>query len=609
MKKRTVFTGILSLALVFGMLLFVGCPAEDDGGNNTGGDNTSGDNTGGDNTGGGNTGGDNTGGDNTGGDNTGGNTTSKNITVYMEKPADWSQLYAYVWDDSGKEFTAATPGTALTTASSGFYSYQAQSVEYGYVNVRFNDGGSNTTLDILGVDADTYYKSAGAYSGDSSQVLVRSSNTATITTPQFKTKEKTDSTITLTWDTVPGIDGYVLYDEFFKFDDNDKQIPGSEFWHFQRWFVPGEREFLDDNYGQYLDPDYSFKWKLVAVKYKDNADLSGLDSIAPDYLSESDYSPYYTVVHNFGELEVKTLESSLPAPTNLQVVATGSTSVELTWNKVPSAEYYMVCWYDDEADEWLYIEEAYDNQYIDADEEFIFPDSSYKYLVVAHSEKTYSKDSNEITAYTKPAGSASIVRSASDISRAVAVNAPPSSVVAEADSSAAKQIYVGWNSVNGVDKYEIGLFTSPSASSLVKSSTKTASKTLNYTYKSVPVTYGAYYIGVRADGNSKNDWKFTSYAVSAFPTISIKSAIFSSPKSGFKTLTIKMNATWKADASYTYNATLIDATNKAAGGIPVIDKDKGTITISNVPSGPKYTLTVIPSTGGIYGKALTKAKL
>jgi hypothetical protein len=103
MKKRLFMTGMFSILLAFG-LVFVGCndSTNDDGNGNDTPNNPP-------------------------------VNLSKNITVYMEKPAGWSQLYAYVWDDSGKEFTAATPGTALTTASSGFYSYQAQSAEYGYV--------------------------------------------------------------------------------------------------------------------------------------------------------------------------------------------------------------------------------------------------------------------------------------------------------------------------------------------------------------------------------------------------------------------------------------------------------------------------------------------
>jgi hypothetical protein len=583
MKKQLFMTGMFSIVLAFG-LVFVGCdnPANDDGnGNNTPNNPVN---------------------------------PPKNITVYIEKPASWSQLYAYVWDDSGKEFTATTPGTALTTTSNGFYSYQAQSAEYGYVNVRFSDGGSGQTLDILGVDADTYYQSAGSYAGDSSKILLRASNTATIVTPQFKAQEKTDSTITLAWDPIPGIDGYILYDEFVEFDDNDEEIPDSEYWHFQKAFVPSERNLLDDNYGEYLDPESIYTWKLIAIKYNDNANLSGLDSLDPDYITEDDYSAYYTVVYNFGELEVETEESSLSAPTNLRVTNTGATSVELAWNDVPDADYYMVWWYDDDADEWLYIEEAYDNQYIDSDEEFIFPDSSYKYLVVAHNKKTYSNDSNEITAYTTSGYSPSVYSAAysSDIVRAVVTPSAPYYVGASANPFAANQISTNWIAVSGVTKYEVGLFTSKSGSpksGTTKTVSGSFSGTVNYTYTSVPASPGVYYVGVRSvNGSQKSNWSFSSSSASPFPKVSIQSST-SKISGNYKTITIKMNASWKTGASYSYRVTLTDPKGYGGYSYNTTVNNTNTITISNVPKGPKYTVTIQPYTGGVYGNMLTKSNL
>lgn len=89
---------------------------------------------------------------------------TKNITVYMEKPNAWSQLYAYVWDDGGTVYSDDAPGTALTAKNAnGYYSFQANQAEYGYINVRFSDGSASSSIDILGVEDDTYYKSAGTY--------------------------------------------------------------------------------------------------------------------------------------------------------------------------------------------------------------------------------------------------------------------------------------------------------------------------------------------------------------------------------------------------------------------------------------------------------------
>jgi hypothetical protein len=109
--------------------------------------------------------------------------SSKNIAVYMEKPTTWSQVYAYVWDDGGTEYTGSGSGTVLTGQSGGYYSFQAKDVENGYINVRFNDGGSHSSLDILDVETDTYYKSAGAFSGDNTKITLTASTSGSFTAP------------------------------------------------------------------------------------------------------------------------------------------------------------------------------------------------------------------------------------------------------------------------------------------------------------------------------------------------------------------------------------------------------------------------------------------
>ena len=77
------------------------------------------------------------------------------ITVYMQKPSEWSQLYAYVWDEAGKEYSNSGNGTMMIgPGSDGFYSFKTNSPDYGYVNVRFNDGGSKSSLDPGNSDSD-----------------------------------------------------------------------------------------------------------------------------------------------------------------------------------------------------------------------------------------------------------------------------------------------------------------------------------------------------------------------------------------------------------------------------------------------------------------------
>jgi hypothetical protein len=504
-------------------------------------------------------------------------------------------VYAYVWDDSGKEYSESSPGTLLTTQSGGFYSYEAQSPEYGYVHVRFNDGTDQSTLDILGVDKNTYYQSSGTYSGDSSKVLVRSSTTSSISVPKFKATEITDSTVTLAWDPIPGIDVYILYDEFIEFDDNDEEIPNSEYWHFQKALMPSEVSLYDDNYGQYLDPESVYTWKLKAIKYKDNADLSSLDALDPDDISEEDYSPYYTVVYDFGELEVETKESSLPAPTGLRVTNTGPTSVEVAWNEVPGADYYMVWWWNDGSDgreqNWYYIEAAYDNKYLDGDEEFIFPNSTYKYYVVAHNERTYSKDSNEVSAQT-PAASQSYTGTILDIARAAAAKpAAPSYISATPNLVAAKQMVVSWPIVPGALKYEVWLTKTSTATTSVKKQIVSGSN--QYTFTSIPTTQSAYYVKVRAINNNGkwSDWTTTSSPIPVFPEISVKKAT-SKVSGAYKNVTVTMNASWKSGVSYGYNVTFRDP----LGNTYSANSTTNTITQS-LPKGPKYTAYITPYTG------------
>ncbi|MDR1220295.1 MAG: InlB B-repeat-containing protein [Treponema sp.] len=535
---------------------------------------------------------------------------AKNITVYMEKPNAWSQLYAYVWDDGGTVYSEDAPGTALTAKNTnGYYSFQANQAEYGYINVRFSNGGSSSSIDILGVEDDTYYKSAGTYLAGGSELLLRAGGTAVVsTTPMFTASEVTDSTVTLTWNPVPGADSYILYDEWVEFDDDEEEIPGSEYWHFQKTFGPSESSIYDDNYGEYLDPESVYTWKLVAVKYKANADLSGLNSLDPDYISEDDYAPYYDVVYNFGELEVETDESSLPAPTNLRVVDAGATSVELAWNAVPDADYYMVWWYDEEFDEWLYIEEAYTNRYIDDDDEFIFPNSSYKYLVVAHNERTYSKDSNEVTAYTS-SNPVYSVKSFNDIARASSSTpSAPYSVSASANPFAASQIIASWSSVSGATKYEVGLFVQRGGN---PKTSKTVSNTTSHIFTSVSASPGVYYVGVRAvNGSKKSGWTFTSSSVSPFPKVSIQSAKPTKTTGGYKTITIIMNASWKAGASYGYSVTVTEPNGKTVSGwVGKMVSNTNTITIPNVSQSLKYTVTIRPYTGGAYGSSLLRSGL
>jgi hypothetical protein len=367
---------------------------------------------------------------------------SRNITVNMQKPDNWSFLYIYAWDDSGTEYTGAAPGTELTSSSGGFYSYNVPSAEYGYINVRFSDGGSNSTLDIQGVESNTYFTNAGTYTGDSSQIRVAASSNDSFTASTF-TGIPAITTITLNWSFIPDADAYVLYDEVVSWGDEDTDDPSDDwertYWHLQKALPREQTSLLDDNYGEYLEAYTPYKWKLVAVKWNENADFTGIagklgEVLERDEISELDeqkFSSNYTVIHDFGEITVTTLEGNLPAPGDLQILAEelSPTSVALQWNPVAEADYYMVWWWNDGGDGrnegWYYIETAFDTSYVDADEDFIFPNSTYKYLVEARADDhgdgpLYGQWSDEITVTTlaEPvasiaySGTASIVRAA-----------------------------------------------------------------------------------------------------------------------------------------------------------------------------------------------------
>ncbi|MDR2096600.1 MAG: starch-binding protein [Treponema sp.] len=413
MQKKRWLTGILGLTLVFGLMVS-GCPTEpDDGSGNPIPNNpNTPENP-----------------DNPGNPNDSPN-SSKNIAVYMEKPAAWSQVYAYVWDDGGTEYTGSGSGTVLTEQSGGYYSFQAKDVENGYINVRFSDGGSHSSLDILDVETDTYYKSAGAFSGDNTKITLAASSSGSFTAPALTAVPAT-TTVTLNWTLIPDADGYVMYDEFVEFDEDEEEIPDSEYWHFQKILPREQTSYLDDNYGEYLEAANIYTWKLVAVKFNGSFEYSDLAGMEDDDLDEEAFSENYTVLYDFGIKEVETLEGTLPAPTGLKILEDEltPTSVALQWEPVDGAGYYMVWWWNDGSDGreegWYYIEAAFDPQYVDADEEFIFPQSTYKYKVEARADDEgdgplYGKWSSEVSVTTPPEVSMNVLALEGGLSKAAA---------------------------------------------------------------------------------------------------------------------------------------------------------------------------------------------
>jgi len=486
-------------------------------------------------------------------------TNSNSITVYMEKPLGWSNVYVYIWDDSGKEYVGEWPGIPLTLQG-GFYYYNVSDAENGYINIVFNDGNNNQqTFDIFGVNQNMYFKSVGVFSGDNKYILLQANTSPNFPPRIFKATDQQENTITLGWDLIPDADGYVLYDLFEYYDNDDNYI--GNFWHLQKILTTSETSLYDDNYGQYIDPNTTYSWKLLAIKWKGNVDLSEIDNL--DDMKEDDFSDNYTVVHDFGSLNVSTLPSSKPGPTGLKVKNVESKSVELSWDPVALANHYMVWWWNDDDDEWQYIEEAYDTNYIDADEEFIFPNSSYRYYVDARFENNIiSKSSNVVTAYTT-AYSGNINGDLGGIAPSFAISKVPLSTPSApkvTTNPAAYTIEVSWDPAN-TKNYKIGIFTSSSSPSPLKTQSVSVSNAFKPVKVTVPTTQHAYVVKLMAvaDSVTKSDsgWSQGTTAV-VFPKINYSTS--KTTTKNYKIVNVTSSVTWKLGAgmSYEYYWTALD---------------------------------------------------
>jgi hypothetical protein len=568
---------------------------------------------------------------------------SRSITVNMQKPAGWSQLYVYAWDDSGTEYTGAAPGTELTDSSGGFYSYNVSSAEYGYINVRFGDGGSHSTLDIQGVDSNTYFTDAGAYTGDSSKILVAASSNSNFTVSTF-TGTPATTTISLNWSFIPDADAYVLYDEVTSWGDEDTDDPSDDwertYWHLQKALPREQTSLLDDNYGEYLEPDTPYTWKLVAVKWNENADFTGISGklgevLERDEISELDeqkFSTNYTVIHDFGDITVTTLGGTLPAPGALQSLAEelSPTSVALQWNPVTGADYYMVWWWNDGSDGreegWYYIEAAFDTSYVDANEEFIFPNSTYKYLVEARAEDhgdgpLYGQWSEEITVTTpaEPAasmaysGTSSVIRAAAAAKQKQAIPAPSAPRLSVSTKGVVTVSITGSSSKNR--KFEIYQYGGGGGTYLATVSGKKA--TLTKEIKNLRAGSSVSIMIKELPGGSGSSYQYSAsnYTASSFSSpnsITVPPKLNVVIKAGTKTGSGK-NTVKSFSITVTgwpYGAASHSYTIKASSGTPSGswpgggDTYTGTIKTSN-----KIYFTITPYMGGKAQTALKTGKI
>jgi hypothetical protein len=609
-KYSAIIAGILSLMLVFGLAL-TGC--------DTGGEDGSGYNN---------------------GDNNGTGANAKSITVNMQKPSNWPQLYVYAWDDSGTEYTGAEPGTELTASSGGFYSYNVPSAEYGYINVRYSDGGSKSTFDIQGVESNTYFTSAGVYTGDSSKIRLAASSTSSFPSSTF-TGIPTTTTVTLNWSLIPDADAYVLYDEITSWWDEDTEDTSDDwertYWHIQKALPREQTSLLDDNYGEYLEADTTYAWKLMAVKWNENADFTGIagklgEVLERDEISELDeqkFSSNYTVIHDFGELTVKTLEGTLPAPGGLQILQEelAPTSVALQWNPVAEADYYMVWWWNNGSDgrdaDWYYIEAAFDTSYVDADEEFISPNSTYKYRVEARADDhgdgpLYGKWSNEVTVTTPPEPAPSLASGGdSSVFRAAAASkqpipAPSSPTLSVSSKGVVTVSVTGSSSKNR--KFEIYQYGGGPGNFLVTVSGKKA--TLTKEIKNLPAGSSVSVMAKEVPGGSGSSYQYSTASYTASTSFSMPSNSVSVPPKLEAFITLKgTTGTGKNTVKFftitvtgwpSYGAASHSYTIKASGTVQPSGSWNGDTFTGTIKTSSKVDFTITPYISGKVQTALKK---
>lgn len=78
------------------------------------------------------------------------------LTLYVEKPADWDSVSLWAWTDNGNLFKD-WPGEALTACENNDGWYKATISVNGITNIIFSNPGGAQTVDITGLTAGTYW--------------------------------------------------------------------------------------------------------------------------------------------------------------------------------------------------------------------------------------------------------------------------------------------------------------------------------------------------------------------------------------------------------------------------------------------------------------------
>jgi hypothetical protein len=196
--------------------------------------------------------------------------------------------------------------------------------------------------------------------------------------------------------------------------------------------------------------------------------------------------------------------SVLDPPLNVQALALSVTSVEITWDPVADATGYTVYWSEDNID-FYWIDTVTGIFFIDNDEEFIYPDSTYYYAVTSIGSNESESEFSAIAQVHTPA--------------VTTVPAAPLNVTAAALSSSI--IQVEWTQVSNAQTYDI--YRSPVSSGTYTAKIGSTTGTV-YTNTGLSPSTTYYYKVVAVNDIGPSSQSSYTTATTHSPPVSVPSA-------------------------------------------------------------------------------------
>jgi fibronectin type 3 domain-containing protein len=193
----------------------------------------------------------------------------------------------------------------------------------------------------------------------------------------------------------------------------------------------------------------------------------------------------------------------LDPPLHVHAVALSVTSVKITWDPVAGATGYTVYWSEDNID-FYWIDTVTGLFFIDDDEEFIYPDSTYYYAVTSTGSNESESELSEIVPVHTPT--------------ITTVPAAPLDITATALSSSI--IKVEWPLVSNAQSYDIYRSTSSSGTyNKIGSTTGTV-----YTNTGLPSSTPYYYKVIAINDIGPSSLSSYAAAMTHSPPVSVPSA-------------------------------------------------------------------------------------